>query len=107
MSTEDNNGDIVRAMRKQMDEMNKNNHELMAEMNAMCKASRDLMKGGMTPFGVDRRVDLPAVPLLPSCEGFASPQVPKTDVDVETKQPPGSGNPNARKKVRDEGEEER
>ena len=73
-----------------MDEMNRNNHELMAEMNAMCKASRDLMKGGTTPFGVDRRVDLPAVPLLPSCEGFASPQVPTNYVDVETKQPPGN-----------------
>ena len=55
MRTEDNNSDIVRAMRKQMEELNTSNQVMMAEMLAMHKASRESMKsGGVAPFGVDR-----------------------------------------------------
>ena len=111
MQTEDNNGDIIRAMRKQMEELHKNNQVMMAEMLAMHKASRESMKsGGVAPFGVDGgpeypSVKLPAAPLLPSSDGGThTPPRYGHEYDVEQK-PPGSGNPNARKKHKDGGDE--
>ena len=111
MQTEDNNGDIIRAMRKKMEELNKNNHVMMAEMLEMHKASRESMKSsGMGPFGVDRgcefpSVRLPAAPLLPSGDG-GSHTPPKYGHESEVEQKtPGSGNPNARKKRKDGSDE--
>ena len=111
MRTEDNNSDIVRAIAKQIEELNKSNQALKAEISAMYKASKEMMKsGGVAPIGVDRRpefpsVKLPAVPLLPSGDGGPhSPPGHGHDVDVEQK-PPGCGNPNARKKHKDNGDE--
>ena len=107
MRIEDNNSDIVNAIAKQIEELNKSNQALKAEMGAMYKVSKEMMKiGGVAPIGVDSRHEFPsvkflAVPLLPSGDGGPhSPPGHGHDVDVEQK-PPGCGNPNARKKHKD------
>ena len=94
-----------------MEELNKSNQAMMAEMLAMHKASRETMKGGgVVPFGVDRGPEHPSVkilaaPLLPSGDGGThTPPRHGHESDVEQK-PPGSWNPNARKKDKDGGDE--
>ena len=86
MSTETNDGDIVRALRKQMEEMN-------LQMNAMMKINTEVMRGGcLGAFGTIsaaialRRVDLPAPTVLPATNCLASPP-PTHRPDEELGQP--------------------
>ena len=82
LSTEDNDGDIVKVMRKQMEEMTQNMQKQMMEMNAMMKVSRDVMRCGLGPFGTTHNAivgrvhlhGLPPTPLLPSSDGLHPPQ---------------------------------
>ena len=84
-----------------MDEMIQNMQKLMMEMNAMMKVSRHVMRCGPGPFGTTHNSNagpvhlhgLPPKPLLPSSDGMHSPQN-KNDEDLE---PPGIGNPPAKK----------
>ena len=88
MSTETNDGDIVRALKKQMDEMN-------LQMNAMMKINKKVMKdrgGGLGALSTTSvatasgRVDFPVPPVLPATDGFASPP-PSYRPDEDLEQP--------------------
>ena len=107
LSTEDSNGDIVKVMRKQMDEMTQKMQKQMIEMNAMMKVSKDVMRGGPGPFGTTHNATagpvhlpgLPPTPLLPSSDGMHSPHNKKEE-DLE---PSRSGNPHNKNLQRTEG----
>ena len=84
ISTEDNNADIVRAMRKQMEEMSQNMQKPMMEMQAMLKVSRGVMGGGFELFGITHCAHAGPVhfPWLPShlwCHPVmgCTPQIPR------------------------------
>ena len=102
MTTETNEGDIVRCLKRQMEEMNK-------QMNIMMKMNTEVIiekscerGGGLGAFGTSTniasaqwRVDLPTPPILHAAAGSfdSPPPAQRHGGDLD----PGSGNPHNRK----------